>query len=86
MAERLMQTVAAQVAKPGIAAVSKTAGRKAAQVQILPWALDPWVWHTRRIIDTFRSRSSCRCLSLSLTPACEGGHLARHRRWGFDAV
>ncbi len=29
----------AQVAKPGIAAVSKTAGRKAAQVQILPWAL-----------------------------------------------
>ena len=31
----------AQVAKPGIAAVSKTAGRKAAQVQILPWALSP---------------------------------------------
>ena len=31
----------AQVAKPGIAAVSKTAGRKAAQVQILPRALDP---------------------------------------------
>lgn len=29
----------AQVAKPGMAAVSKTAGRKAPQVQILPWAL-----------------------------------------------
>lgn len=35
----LFQRLAAQVAKPGIAAVSKTAGRKAAQVQILPWAL-----------------------------------------------
>ena len=37
---------AAQVAKPGIAAVSKTAGRKAAQVQILPWALHPYTKRT----------------------------------------
>ncbi len=41
----LFRRAAAQVAKPGIAAVSKTAGRKAAQVQILPWALSP---HRRR--------------------------------------
>ncbi len=39
MAHALFHSRAAQVAKPGIAAVSKTAGRKAAQVQILPWAL-----------------------------------------------
>ena len=39
MAPCLFHFSAAQVAKPGIAAVSKTAGRKAAQVQILPWAL-----------------------------------------------
>ena len=42
-AERLSETcpsgrAAAQVAKPGMAAVSKTAGCKASQVQILPWA------------------------------------------------
>lgn len=41
MAKLFIQSIAAQVAKPGIAAVSKTAGRKAAQVQILPWALSP---------------------------------------------
>ncbi len=40
MADRIIHSMAAQVAKPGIAAVSKTAGRKAAQVQILPWALE----------------------------------------------
>jgi hypothetical protein len=34
----------AQVAKLGMAAVSKTAGRKASQVQILPWAL---LWRGR---------------------------------------
>lgn len=39
MAKLLLHSGTAQVAKPGIAAVSKTAGRKAAQVQILPWAL-----------------------------------------------
>ncbi len=31
----------AQVAKPGMAAVLKTASRKGAQVRILPWAFDP---------------------------------------------
>ena len=41
MGDIFMGIPTAQVAKPGIAAVSKTAGRKAAQVQILPWALDP---------------------------------------------
>ena len=41
MAKVPFSALAAQVAKPGIAAVSKTAGRKAAQVQILPWALRP---------------------------------------------
>ena len=37
----LIRPPAAQVAKPGMAAVSKTAGWKASQVQILPWALYP---------------------------------------------
>lgn len=39
MANLVFHSSTAQVAKPGIAAVSKTAGRKAAQVQILPWAV-----------------------------------------------